>query len=215
MTWDETQEAVGVRPSAGDPALDSIIQGWARLFAHLVVVVVVTVAIVMPFAGLAFALAVGAYLRAGDAHVRNRRAGLLRVLAGPLAAPLDLLRGTVLALVVVPYAAVAAVAVPLLIVAVGAVGVKIYPLVAAAWGAGAGAYVLLAGPGVRTPRRYLVRLFTAVAAEPRRIAVIGWLLCPLTIAAVAGAIVLQPRFGPMYELKNSIAQELTRFQNSL
>jgi hypothetical protein len=32
--------------------------------------------------------------------------------------------------------------------------------------------------------------------------------------AVAGAIVLQPRFSPIYELKNSIAQQLSQFQHS-
>jgi hypothetical protein len=32
---------------------------------------------------------------------------------------------------------------------------------------------------------------------------------------VAGAIVLQPRLAPMYELKNSIVQSLSHFQQSV
>ena len=61
----------------------------------------------------------------------------------------------------------------------------------------------------RAPRRQLVRVFTAFADEPRRIAVAGVLLCALALAAVAGAIVLRPSFSPMYELENSIAQQLS------
>jgi eukaryotic-like serine/threonine-protein kinase len=93
--------------------------------------------------------------------------------------------------------------------------VEIAPIVGAAWGAGAAAYVLLAAPGVRVPRRHLVRVFTVVADDPRRIAVAGVLLCALSLAAVAGAIALQPSFTPMYELENSLAQELAHFQHSM
>jgi eukaryotic-like serine/threonine-protein kinase len=99
--------------------------------------------------------------------------------------------------------------------ATAAFDVEVHPLVGAAWGAGVAAYVVLAAPGVRTPRRHLIRVFTALAYEPRRIAAVGGLLCVATLAVLAGAIALGPSFSPMYELKNSIAQELSRFQDSI
>jgi eukaryotic-like serine/threonine-protein kinase len=214
MTPDETHAAA--RPSAADnDALDPVIEGWSRLFAYLVVAIVVSFTVIVPFAGLVLAFAAASYLRAGDVHVRRHRAGLLRVLAGPLTAPLDLVRGAVGTLVSLPYAAVPAVAVPCAAMGVAVLDVKIKPLVGAAWGAGAAAYVILAAPGVRAPRRHLVRTFVAFARRPGRIAVVGVLLCVLTLALVAGAIVLQPSFAPIYELKNSIAQELSRFQHSV
>lgn len=118
-------------------------------------------------------------------------------------------------LVTVPYAGAFAVLVPLAVMLGAAVDVEVSPLVGAAWGAGAAAYVLLAAPGIRTPRRHLMRVFTAFADDPRRIAVAGVLLCALALGAVAGAIVLQPSFGPVYELENSIVQELSHFQHSV
>ncbi|HZE33821.1 MAG TPA: hypothetical protein VE198_20605 [Actinoallomurus sp.] len=216
MTSDETHAVPLGQRLADEQAADAVVEGWSRLFAYLVVAIVVGFTVVLPFFGLLLALAAASYLRAGELHARRHDdEGLLRLMAGPLTAPLDLARGTAGTLVTLPYAAVFAVAVPLLIMSVAAVHVQVAPLVGAAWGAGAAAYVVLAAPGVRTPRRHLVRVFTALAVEPRRIAVAGVLLCVLALAAVAGAIVLQPRFSPVYELKNSIAQELSHFQHSV
>jgi hypothetical protein len=214
MTSDET-DAVSTRRLADDQAADAVIEGWSRLFAYLVVAIVVGFTVVLPFFGLLLAIAAASYLRAGDLHARRHRGGLLRLLAGPLTAPLDLARGTAGTLVSLPYAAVFAVAVPMLVMSVAAVDIEVAPLVGAAWGAGAAAYVMLAAPGIRVPRRQLVRVFVAFAGEPRRFAVAGLLLCALALAAVAGAIVLQPRFSPVYELKNSIAQQLSQFQHSV
>ncbi|MCW2948859.1 MAG: serine/threonine protein kinase [Actinoallomurus sp.] len=214
MTWDQTQ-AVTVQPSADEEDVDTVVEGWSRLFAYQVVAIVAVFTVLLPFAGLVLALVGASYLRAGDVHVRRHRGGLLRVLAGPLTAPLDLVRGSAGTLVTVPYAAVPAVAVPLAAMAAVAADVQVTPLGGAAWGAGAAAYVLLAAPGVRAPRRHLVRVFAAFASGPRRIAAVGVLLCALTLASAVGAIMLQPRFSPMYELKNSIAQELSRFQHSI
>lgn len=214
MTSDETH-AVSTGRLADDQAADAVIEGWSRLFAYLVVAIVVAFTVVLPFFGLLLAIATASYLRASDLHARRHNGGLLRLLAGPLTAPLDLLRGTAGTLVTLPYAAVFAVALPMLVMSVAAVDVQVAPLVGAAWGAGAGAYVMLAAPGIRVPRRHLVRVFVAFADEPRRIAVAGVLLCALALAAVAGAILLQPRFSPVYELKNSIAQQLSQFQHSV
>jgi hypothetical protein len=214
MTSDETHTVPAHGLTDGHSA-DAVIEGWARLFAYLVVAIVVGFTVVLPFFGLLLALAGASYLRAGDLHARRHGGGLLRTLAGPLTAPLDLVRGTAGTLVSVPCAAVVAVAVPLLVMSGAAVDVQVSPLVGAAWGAGVASYVLLAAPGIRTPRRHLVRVFTVFAGDPRRIAVAGVLLCALALGALAGAILLQPSFGPMYELENSIAQELSHYQHSV
>jgi eukaryotic-like serine/threonine-protein kinase len=215
MTSDET-EAVPVHRPADEHAARAVVEGWSRLFAYLTVAIVAGLAAILPFFGLLLALAGASYLRAGDLHARRRRrSGLLRLLAGPLTEPLDLVRGAAGTLVTVPYAAVPAVAVPLLVMLGAGVNLEVQPLLAAAWGVGAAAYVLLAGPGVTGPRRQLVRVFTALAGEPRWIAVAGTLLCVLAIGAVAGAIVLSPSFSPVYELENTIAARLSQFQHSV
>jgi len=213
MTSDETP-AVPLR-LADEQAADAVVEGWSRLFAYLLVAIVAGFTVVLPFFGLVLALATASYLRAGDLHTRRHRGGLLRLLAGPLTVPLDLVRGLLGTLVCLPYAAALAVVVPMLVMSGAAVDVQVEPLVGAAWGAGAAAYVLLAAPGIAAPRRQLIRVFTAFADEPRRIAVAGVLLCALALAAVAGAIVLGPAFTPMYELENSIAQQLSQFQHSV
>lgn len=215
MTPDET-EAVPVHQTADEQAARAVVEGWSRLFAYLTVAIVAGFAAVLPFFGLILALAGASYLRAGDLHARRRRrSGLLRLLAGPLAEPLDLVRGTAGTLVTIPYAAVLAVAVPLLVMLGAAANIEVAPLVAAAWGAGAAAYVLLAAPGITGPRRQLVRVYTALAGEPRWLAVAGTLLCGLALGAVAGAIVLPPSFSPMYELENTLVAKLTQFQHSV
>jgi eukaryotic-like serine/threonine-protein kinase len=214
MTSDETN-VTSQRRLADQETADAVVEGWSRLLSYLLVAIVVGVTVVLPFFGLILALAVASYLRAGDLHARrHERSSLLRLLVGPLTQPLDLVRGTAGTLLTVPYAAIFAVAVPLLIMSAAAAHVQVAPLIGAAWGAGVAAYVVLAAPGVRAPRRQLVRIFKAVAGEPRRIAVAGVLLCVLALVSVAGAIVLQPRFSPIYELKNSIAQQLSQFQHS-
>lgn len=215
MTRDETPETVSVRPHTDAQAVDSVIEGWSRLFAYLVVAIAAGLAVMMPFPGLLLALAGASYLRAGDVHARRHPGGLLRLLAGPLTAPVDMVRGVIGTLVTVPYAAVLAAAVPLAIMAVAALDVTVHPLIAAAWGAGGAAYMLLAAPGVRAPCRQLVRIFRELAHEPRRIAAVGTLLCAVTLAVLAGSIALRPSFAPMYELKNSISQVLTRFQDTV
>jgi eukaryotic-like serine/threonine-protein kinase len=213
MTSDETP-AVPFR-LADEQAADAVVEGWSRLFAYLLVAIVAGFTAVLPFFGLILALATASYLRAGDVHTRRHRGGLLRLLAGPLTVPLDLVRGVLGALVCLPYAAVVAVVVPMLVMCGSAVDVQVEPLVGAAWGAGAAAYVILAAPGIAAPRRQLIRIFTALADEPRRIAVAGVLMCGLALAAVAGAILLRPTFTPMFELENSIAQQLSQFQHSV
>src|SRR3569833_4443488 len=214
MTSDETH-AVSLEPPGDEQAADAVVEGWSRLFAYLLVAIAVGFTVVLPFFGLLLAIATASYLRAGDLHARRHNGGLLRLVAGPLTAPLDLARGVAGTLISLPYAAVFSVAVPMLVMCAAAVDVQVAPLGGAAWGAGAAAYVMLAAPGIRAPRRQLVRCFTASADEPRRSAVAGVLLCVLALAAVAGAVVLQPRFSPLFELVNSMAQELSQFQHSV
>lgn len=214
MTPDEIPAVPVHRPADGHPA-DAAVEGWSRLCAYLTVAVVAGFAAILPFFGLLLALVGASYLRAGDLHVRRRRGSLLRLLAGPLAVPLDLVRGALGTLLTLPYAAVPAVAVPLLAMLGAAANVEVEPLAAAAWGVGVAAYVLLAAPGLTAPRRQLIRVFTALAADPRRIAVAGIVLCGLALAAVAGAIVVSPSFTPMYELENTIAAKLSQIQHSV
>lgn len=215
MTSDETG-ALPVHRATDDHTARAVVEGWSRLFAYLTVAIVAGFAAVLPFFGLLLALAGASYLRAGDLHARRRRRiGLLRLVAGPLAEPFDLVRGALGTLVTVPYAVAVAVALPLLVMLGAAVNIEVEPLVAAAWGVGAAAYVLLAAPGVTRPRRQLIRVFAALAAEPRWIAVAGAVLCALALGAVAGAIVLPPSFSPMYELENTIAAKLSQFQHSV
>lgn len=223
MTRDETQRAQTPLPVSEPPgaagedeqSVEAVIAGWSRLFAYLVIAIVTGFTVILPFPGLLLALGGSAYLRAGEVHARRYRGGLLRLVAGPLTAPLDLVRGSVGVFVAVPYAVVVAVVLPFVIMAASAFDVEVHPLVGAAWGAGAASYMLLAAPGVRVPRRQLIRVFRAVAPEPRRIAAIGSVLCVLALAILAGAIALRPSFAPMYELENSIAQALARFQDSV
>ncbi len=207
MTPDETP--------ACDRAMDPVIEGWSRLFSYLLIAVLAAFAVILPFAGLVLAIAAASYLRAGDVHARRHGRSLLRLLAGPLTSPFDLVRGAAGTVVSLPYAAVPALLVPLAAMSTTAVRVQITPLVGAAWGAGAAAYAILAAPGVRAPRRQLFRVFTGFAQGPRVIATISVLLCALTLVSVACAIVLHPEFAPMYELKNSIAQQLANFQHSV
>jgi hypothetical protein len=214
MTPDETHAAG--RPRAVDErAVDPVIEGWSRLFSYLVVAIVAAFAVILPFPGLVLAIAAASYLRAGDVHARRHGESLLRLLAGPLTAPFDLVRGAAGTLVTLPYAAVPAVLVPLAAMSTAALHIQVAPLVGAAWGAGAAAYVILAAPGVRAPRRQLFRVFTASAQGPRLIAAVSVLLCALTLVSVACAVVLRPEFAPMYELKNSITQQLASFQHSV
>src|SRR6476469_930328 len=106
MTRDDTPETVSVPPYTDAQSVDSVIEGWSRLFAYLVVATAAGFAVMMPFPGLLLTLAAASYLRAGDLHARRHSGGLLRLLAGPLTAPLDLIRGVIGTLVTVPYAAV-------------------------------------------------------------------------------------------------------------
>jgi hypothetical protein len=204
-----------VRSRADESAADAVVVGWARLFTALVVVIAVGFAVVLPFPGLLLAPAAASYLRASDLHARRHGGGLLRLLAGPLNSPLDLLRGLARTLLSLPYAAALAVAVPMAVMAASAVRVEVEPVVGAGWGAGAAAFVVLAAPGVRVPRRQLVRVFITLGREPRWIAVLGVVLCVLALAAAAGAILLRPTFAPMYELQNSVTQSLSHFQHSV
>src|SRR5947209_19652422 len=112
MTWDETPRAVSARPRADEEtvAVAVVVEGWSRLFAYLVVVIVAGFTVAMPFPGLLLALAGASYLRAGEVHARRHPGGLPRLVAGPMTTPLDLIRGAAGTLVTVPYAAVFAVA---------------------------------------------------------------------------------------------------------
>ncbi|WP_424923080.1 hypothetical protein, partial [Actinomadura rubrisoli] len=176
----------------------AVARGWARLLAAMVVVIAVGVVIMMPIAGLVLSLAAVTLLRAvGARTVRGRAWALGRTL------------------LTVPYAAAFAVAVPLGLVTVSAVGGEIDSLGAGAFGAGAGAAVLWTAPGVSGPRRQLERAFLAVARQPRHIAAAVVVLGVLALLAVVGAMSLTPSFAPMYGLQSTLESSMDRLQNAV
>jgi hypothetical protein len=201
-------------PADGELA---VLPAWSRLFAYLVVATVVSFAIMMPIVGIVLAAAGAFVLHAGDAAAARtgRAAGAFRLLLAPLAAPGTLLRGAGLTALTIPYAAVFTVVITLLLVSLVATGLEPNVAGACAWGVGAGVYVLWSGPGVRGPRRQLIRVFGAVAPEPRRIALVGAVLGILTFAAIVGAFSLTPSFAPMYGLQYTLFTSLEHLQSAL
>jgi hypothetical protein len=198
---EETAPPVAPPPAArpaAEPEEPAVARAWARLLAAMVVVIGVGVAVMMPIAGLLLTLVAVTALRAAT--------------SGTVAGWASALGRTALT---VPYAAVLAVAVPLGLAAASVIGGEIDSLGACALGAGAGAAVLWTAPGVSAPRRQLVRMFMAVAASPRRIAVAGVALGVLALLAVVGAMSLMPSFAPMYGLQSTLERSMDRLQNAL
>ncbi|MEU8340072.1 hypothetical protein AB0C74_00090 [Spirillospora sp. NPDC048832] len=175
--------------------------GWARLLTAMAVVIAVAVVVVVPVAGLAASLAAVTLLRLAGAPAGTRARGWAAAFGRTL--------------LTVPYAAAAAVAVPVALVAAAAVGGEIDSLTAAAFGAGAGAAVLWTAPGVRGPRRQLERLFLPVARRPRTIA--GAVLGLGVLALVAGvaALTLTPSFAPLYGVQQTLESSLDRLQHAV
>lgn len=188
------------RPARAGRRGPGVARGWARLLAALVMLIAVAAAVIAPVAGLLLTLGAVTLLRAAGADggpARRFPAALGRTL------------------VTVPYAAAAAVAVPLGLVAVSALGGRVDSLTAAAFGAGAGAAVLWTAPGVDTPRRQLVRTFLPVARRPRRAAAAVAVLSGLTLVAGVGALSLTPSFSPLYGLQNSVEGTMDRLQTAV
>lgn len=176
---------------------------WSRLFAVLAVVIVIGVAIMMPIAGIVLATGGVFALRLADTA------------GGGTPDPAAAARALARTALTLPYAAIFTLAATLGLVSLVTLGAHTDSLTACAWGAGAGAAALWAGPGVRAPRRQLERLFGAIATEPRGIALVGVGLGVLAFLAVVGAVSLTPSFAPMYGLQSSLVNSLDRFQNAL
>ncbi|MFD0691135.1 hypothetical protein [Actinomadura fibrosa] len=176
----------------------AVARGWARLLAAMVVVIGIGAAVMMPIVGLVLTLGAVTLLRAVAATtVRGRVWAFGRTL------------------LTVPYAAVLAVAVPLALVAVSAVGGEIDSSGACALGAGAGAAVLWTAPGVGGPRRQLERAFLGIARRPRYIGIAVTVLGVLAVLAAFGAATLTPSFAPMYGLQSSLESLVDRLQNAV
>lgn len=175
--------------------------GWARLLTALVVVIAIAVAIIAPIAGLVLSLAAVALLRLADARPEDGTQG-----------PAGAVGRTLLT---VPYAAVLTAAVPLVLVAASAVGGRIDSLRACAFGAGAGAAVLWAAPGVRAPRRRLERMLLPLARRPRLVAAAAAGLGALALLAGVAAMTLDPSFAPMYGLQQTLERSLDRLQHAV
>ncbi|WP_067804501.1 protein kinase domain-containing protein [Actinomadura formosensis] len=196
----------GARPGSGPPQAArahemAVALGWARLLAAMVVVVAVGFVIMAPIAGLVLSLGAVTLLRVAGAPADDRTRGWAWAFGRTL--------------LTVPYAAVFTVAVPLGLVAVSVVGGRIDSLTACAFGAGAGAAVLWAAPGVHGPRRQLERMFLPVAGRPRLVAAAVVGLGVLALLVGVGAMTLSPSFSPMYGLQRSLESSMDRLQHAL
>ncbi|GAA1874960.1 phosphotransferase [Actinomadura bangladeshensis] len=196
----ETLTGAGTEGDARAPEM-RVALGWARLLTALVVVVAIAVAIIAPIAGLVLSLAAVTLLRLADTRPEDGAQG-----------PAGALGRTLLT---VPYAAVVTAAVPLVLVAASAVGGRIDSLRACAFGAGAGAAVLWAAPGVRAPRRRLERMLLPLARRPRLVAAAAAGLGALALLAGVAAMTLDPSFAPMYGLQQALERSLDRLQHAV
>lgn len=176
----------------------AVVRGWARLLAVLVIVIAGCAAVVMPVVGIAVSAFAVAVLRIARARGNVGR--------------LEALGRTLLS---VPYAAVFAVVVPLMVVGLAAVDVELSTLGAGALGAGTGTIALWTAPGAGGARRALESAFEPLAWRPGTVAVAGLVLGVLTLGGLVAAMSLTPSFAPLYGLQSSLEATLSRFQNSL
>ncbi|MFC5184692.1 serine/threonine-protein kinase [Actinomadura harenae] len=196
----ENDAAVGSGRHAGTADVHelAVVRGWARLLAVLVIVIAGCVAVMMPVVGLTVSALAVTLLR-----LTRARGAFGRV---------EALGRTILSL---PYAAVFAVGVPLMVVGVAAVGLELSTLGASALGAGAGTIALWTAPGAGGARRALESAFEPLAWRPGTVAVAGLVLGVLTLAGLVAAMSFTPSFAPLYGLQSSLEATLSRFQNSL
>ncbi|WP_026414743.1 hypothetical protein [Actinomadura oligospora] len=176
----------------------AVVRGWARLLAVLVIVIAGCVAVMMPVVGVTVSALAVTLLR-----ITRARGTLGRI---------EAVGRTILSL---PYAAVFAVGVPLMVVGVAAVGVELSTLGAGALGAGTGTIALWTAPGAGGARRALESAFEPLAWRPGTVAAAGLVLGVLTLAGLVAAMSFTPSFAPLYGLQSSLEATLSRFQNSL
>lgn len=185
------------------------VDAWSRLLAYLVVVTMVSITIMIPVAGVVLASAAVLLLRGADLAATSATSAT----SGPRGRrSLRAAAGAVLSL---SYAVSAGVVVAVALVSLVSVGISADPLVACAWGAGAGVYVLWAGPGVRVPCRRLARVVAATVPGSRLIGLAGITLSALAFLAIAGAVAFRPSFAPMYGLQNTLQSELVHLQSEV
>ncbi|MCP2339879.1 hypothetical protein [Actinomadura rupiterrae] len=176
----------------------AVVRGWARLLAVLVIVILGSAAVVMPVVGVAASAVAVLLLRVAFARGAVGRLGALG--------------RTVLSL---PYAAVFAVVVPLMVAGLAAVSVELSPLGACALGAGTGTIALWTAPGAGGARRALERAFEPLAWRPGTVAAAGLVLGVLSLAGLVAAMSLTPSFAPLYGLQSTLEATVSRIQNSL
>ncbi|MEV5569010.1 hypothetical protein AB0L06_03100 [Spirillospora sp. NPDC052269] len=176
----------------------AVVRGWARLLAVLVIVIAGCVSVMMPVVGVTVSALAVTLLR-----ITRARGTIGRV---------EAIGRTLLSL---PYAAVFAVGVPLMVVGVAAVGLELSPLGAGALGAGTGTIALWTAPGAGGARRALESAFEPLAWRPGTVAVAGLVLGVLTLVGLVAAMSFTPSFAPLYGLQSSLEATLSRLQNSL
>jgi hypothetical protein len=171
-----------------------------RLLAYLTIIIGVLVCALLPILGVAMAIAVTWYLRAGDSAVRSRRftvRGAGDLVVAPARAPGSLAVSATMLVPALVYAGIVAGLLGAALLAESIFGRDLAPetvteLVAFAFG-----YVVLAGPGLRAPRRQLVRLLSAVAQDRRSTTLVGAAIVFGLVLVAREARVSDPHWWPM------------------
>ncbi|RFU38556.1 hypothetical protein DZF91_27050, partial [Actinomadura logoneensis] len=176
----------------------AVVRGWARLLALLVIVLAGCAAVMMPVVGVAVSAVAVTVLR-----LTRARGGLGR---------LEAVGRTLLS---VPYAAVFAVGVPLVVMGLAAADVELSPLGAIALGAGTGTIALWTAPGAGGARRALETAFEPLAWRPGTVAAAGLVLGVLTLGGLVAAMSFTPSLAPLYGLQSSLEATLSRLQNAV
>jgi hypothetical protein len=92
---------------------------------------------------------------------------------------------------------------------------------AASLGVGVAAYVVLAGPGLRGPRRQLVRLLSAAAQDRRTVSIVGLGAAAATTVVLLIAWLDVPHWAPLSapydaldDLRGSLSDTIHQIQNN-
>lgn len=180
--------------------------GLYKLLAYLAIVAASALCAVLPFLVSLGVLAAAWHLRAGDAAARGRTVPA-RTTADLLRTPVwAKARATALIVPALAYAGLVATLAGTAVFARGRLGDGAGSGAAGESAAFAFAYVTLAAPGGLAPRRQLVRLLSAVAADRRRAAYTGLALGVLAAAAVYAAWRLPPSWWPLPSPRGTVAR---------
>ncbi len=174
--------------------------GVYRVIGSLMILIAIVVCAVLPLTGVVMVVLAAWYLRAGDSAVRSGRftvRGAGDLIVAPARAPGSVAVSTIMLVPVLTYAGIAA---GLAGAALSAESIlardlaseTITSLTALVFG-----YVMLAGPGLKAPRRQLVRLLSAVAPDRRATALTGAAIVFGLVLAVREALLTGQHWWPI------------------